>query len=420
MLHEWKEKAEESAKCEQGKKLPAEQDAVNTLVAAATGQSSGFLPNLVPNAIKAESSYWEKIYPRFTVETSYHRGETHRTFYAKEDCKFKIIIKDYYNNEFERKMNESIKHGSVSILDASAVTIPSLPIINEPLDCSYSYETIEFIPLPRRKVIIRIQAVSPDSGIEQFYDIDGHLFAGTESITAEGIGLDNLLLIDIKILKYKKPIEAKVNFIINYQKWNNKILSAIPYFDKIWNFYSKLKNGWDVKFSVEIDGYNYFSVSYYDSRLCANQFAKLDFIRTARELTKVIDHPVKYSDLSEIDDVLYLKLKSILSVLREGICKIPFMDTLIITTVVDTYLYTKLAIEGYLMEISYDQEEFLDIFNQKILLPRLSHTFTALRAEIRYSDIDKISNGDTVEIKLTPIDGCEHIIEKIPSVENDE
>jgi hypothetical protein len=88
-------------------------------------------------------------------------------------------------------------------------------------------------------------------------------------------------------------------------------------------------------------------------------------------LTKVIDHPVKYSDLSEIDDVLCLKLKSILSVLREGVYKIHFMDTLIISTVIDADLYTKLTTEkGYLMEMSYDQEDFLDIFNQslKILL----------------------------------------------------
>jgi hypothetical protein len=55
LLNEWKRKAEESAKDEQGKKLPGEHDAVNSLVAAATEQTAVFLPNLMSNASKAVS-----------------------------------------------------------------------------------------------------------------------------------------------------------------------------------------------------------------------------------------------------------------------------------------------------------------------------------------------------------------------------
>ncbi len=259
LLHEWKRKAEESAKREQGKKLPDEQDAVNTLVAAATGQTAVFLPNLMANASKAASGYLEKLDPRFAVETNFHNGSIHYAIHPKEPVDFKIISDYIYRKELREEIEESVKHGRDFVIDGNHVKLEGIPIIKE-FEKRYTINNYKFEHLSRKNITVRLKTISPDSKAESFfYDLHGYAVLGTESIRIEAGGLNGLFLTKIKM-----PIEGKtaeVIFTVNFKLWDGLQLNSIQYFDKIYQLHYEMINNWKLNISAESEGIRSYAVA---------------------------------------------------------------------------------------------------------------------------------------------------------------
>ena len=277
MLHEWKRKAEESAKHEQGMKLPDKQDAENTLVAAATGQTAVFLPNLVPNAIKATSSFLETVDLRFAVETSYHRGVTGYTLHPKEIVNFKIIANKSYSKEVSEKFNELFSHGRDVAIDLSTVKIKGLPIVENFLE-DIKGGVIRLENLEKQKIILKIKTVSPDAREESsFYDLHGFAVLGTESTRIEAQGLNGLVSINIELPRSGNFV--KFTFSINFKLWDKCELTSIGYFNKIYDLHRDINNKWKINFSIEAKWLPLLSFSCSDDGGFSDRFLHLDFIR---------------------------------------------------------------------------------------------------------------------------------------------
>ena len=126
LLNEWKKKAEDQAKREQGKKLPGEHDADNRLTAALTGHSGVSLPGLMANASKAASGYLEGLDQRFIVETSFHKGITHHIIHPKDPVDVKFKIKSDFSREFGSKYKALVEQGKNLL---STVLLLSLEVL---------------------------------------------------------------------------------------------------------------------------------------------------------------------------------------------------------------------------------------------------------------------------------------------------
>jgi hypothetical protein len=319
-------KARSCVCCGTIRKLPDEQDAVKTLVAAATGQTEVFLQNLVPNAIKAESSYWKKIDPRCDVEINYHRGRKHYVIHAKEIVNFRLLSDKSHTKEINKKINESIKDGSDVFLNFDSLKFDGLPIVEKLQENSKLTLTLE--RLDKKDVIVRLKTVSPDSREESFfYDLHGHAVFGTESIKIEATGLNGLILVNIKM-----PLngEGEFTFNVNFEAWNSFELSALPYFDRIYEFIYHIND--DCRLDICIDKYGKtFTVSGLDENVkFSDIFIYLDFIKMARAISRKINCLLYYNMLSIPTDDVYLKIKVFYEVLLSGEYRYPFKETALV------------------------------------------------------------------------------------------
>jgi len=422
LLHEWKKKAEESATREQGKKLPDEMDAVNMLVAAATGQASVFLPNLMANASKAASCYLEKLDSRFAVETNFHNGRIHYAVYPKELVNFKIIADYIYGKELREKINESVKNGSDFVIDGNYVKFEGLPIIKE-FEKRYLINSYKFEHLSRKNITIRLKTISPNSKTESFfYDLHGYAVLGTESIRIEAGGLNGLFLTKIKILIEENA--AEVIFTVNFKLWDGLQLNSIQYFDKIYQLYYEMRNNWKLNISADSEGVYLFS-SYCDDCLdFFNAFRYINFIKMAREVSRILKYSLVYNSSFEATEDDCSKLVLFYETLTSGSYKFPFKE--IIHTHVKSNnfgveILTPLDRETNFFSIKGIQEEHenITLFGQKLTLPKLSFTITIVEPKIVNKKHENINVDDWVEIELIPADNCECILEKISDARSD-
>uniref|UniRef100_UPI00405730F0 hypothetical protein n=1 Tax=Candidatus Electronema sp. TaxID=2698783 RepID=UPI00405730F0 len=423
LLHEWKRKAEESAKREQGrKKLPAEQDAVNILVTAATGQTSGFLPNLVQNAIKAESSYWKKIDPRCDLEINYYKGRKHYVIHANEIIIFRLLADRLHTKEMNKKIKESIKDGSDVVLDFDSLKFDGLPIIEKLQENSKVSLTLE--RLDKKAVMVRLKTVSPDSKNESlFYDLHGYAVLGTEATKIEAGGLGGLILTKIKIPLKGGDSDFTVGnftFNVNFEAWENLELSKLQYFHRIYEFIYYINNDWKLNISIEIDGRTLIVSDCNENVKFSDLFIYLDFIKMAREISKKISCPLYYNRLLMPTDDVYLKTKVFYEVLVSNEYRFPFKEI--------TRISIKLNNDG--TEMLVDREDgnnFFSItgeiepvkiilFGQELILPKLLQTITVIEPKIINRERENIKAGDLVEIELIPSDNCECVIERLPDV----
>ncbi|MGX9728731.1 MAG: hypothetical protein ACTFAK_15900 [Candidatus Electronema sp. VV] len=411
LLHEWKKKTEESAKREQGKKLPDENDAINTLLAAATGQTSVFLPNLMPNASKAASSYLENLDPRFTVKTNFHEGWTDHLFCPKEDVKFKIIAKP-------EKIHELIRRGGFISFNSNEIKFEGLPSLK------LSENSKIYLGSRRENILIKIKVVSPDFKSESsFYDLHGEKVSGTELMSIKADGLGGLFSVKISM-----SFDQKNEFAIavNHNLWDRCELNRLKYFDQIYDLHHKIANKWALNFSVEREGELLFSAC--QAHLSGNsyflsQFIYFDFIKMARWVSKKLRCPMHYNSLFQITEVMYSNMEIIYKILSEGSYKTPYDKSLCIkNTKFNNQLAEMISCsEEKFLYIKIDQaeREKIKLFDKELLIPKLSKTFTKIKVKLANSAREKASIGDLVDIELIPDDNSMCIIEKISDARSD-
>ncbi|MCI5219632.1 MAG: hypothetical protein D3914_10720 [Candidatus Electrothrix sp. LOE2] len=420
-MHEWKRKSEESAKREQGKKLPGEYDAVNTLVAAATGQTEVFLPNLMPNASKAASGYFERLDPRFIVETSYYKGSTHYSIHPKEPVDFKLSVDSHYKKQFLEKFKKSIEHGDDVVIESSAVKFKGLPILEEIQKDKVG--SFQFEKLPRKPITIRIKLVSPDSKKEVFfYDFAGYYVIGTKSITLRAAGLDGLISLKATFFTDADLLlkdDAIFNFTNNFNLWDRSELNTLQYFDKIYDFFYKMKSGWEPNFYAETKGCHLFSARCNMKETFLGYFIHLNFIRMVRDISNQMGSPLYYDSSFELTEEIYSKVEEVYEVVTKGAYSTPFKGNLQTKCEIDDFLAEALIRrkEGKECFLAIRQEqvepEQIILFHQEVTLPKLAYTITIVEPEIVNKDYKNIHVGELVEIELIPTDNCKYIVEEL-------
>jgi len=96
--------------------------------------------------------------------------------------------------------------------------------------------------------------VSPDkSRHETFDDIDGFVLGGTKSFSFSGSNCDGLFSFSYKVERGIKG-DTQFEMKLKLEQWDGKLISDLPYFEKVFGFFKRLSEGWSLFANLEVDG----------------------------------------------------------------------------------------------------------------------------------------------------------------------
>lgn len=422
ILKEWKKIAEEKAAKELGKQLPDENYVIQSLAAACSGQSDIFLPKLISNACEATSRALESLDPRFSVRTSFANGVNHFEIFAKQNVETQLSVDPSFKKEFYKKYTNFIDHGEKISISSHVLKIKGSPLL-EKLQTNIRGK-FELSSNIQKDVIIYISLISPDGSSKySFIDFSGTASLGNKSITINSDGLKGHIAINMRV-SYEDFTPTGGTFTINvdFSKWNNKNLFELPYLNKIHQFYSNINQGWQFNFSLEFEGLHLLSGHCSDIKeqeLFIQEYSHLNFIFMVREISRILGASLCYDDSFEYTSYFNMHVREIFEILSSGVInpgsKIKENARCTLEAFEDLSNINELAAaEGKLMQIRIEQQEaeVISPFNQKIVLPRFSHTLTEVFPVISF-DVSRICSGDLVEIEWKPSDNCIYKIETI-------
>jgi len=427
LLKNWKKSAEDSAKKDLGKPLPDDNYVIKSLTSALIGQYNTYLPKLISNACQATSQALENLDPRFAVKTSYSKGVNHYDIMAKQRVDTKLSISPEYQKEFLEKYTNLLDHGEKLSISSEAIDIKGSPLIEEIQKNTKG--KFEFTSAHSKEANLGIWLLSPDGKNKfRFNDINGVALLGRKSISIELSGLNGIFNLRIRIF-YKNyiPIDGKFDIYLDFENWNKKQLLQLPYIDKLHEFYNKIYQGWQFNFSLEIEGLHITSGHSSEINIqeqFIQDFSHLNFIFMVREISKNLNISIEYNNSFEYTADFNLKIRELFEILGTGTtvssknieenakCTIEAFDDL--SNIIEI---KKMKGKVTTIRIEQQEQETISLFNQSIILPKLSHILTGVSPHIN-SDISNLNPGDLVEIEWIPTENCEYKIEILEAQPN--
>ncbi len=424
VLRSWKEQAEQKAAEELGKKLPDDNYVIQSLSTALTGQSSVFLPNLLSNASKATSQSLEKLDPRFSVKTNHVDGLTNFEIRAREQVDTKILVNNKFIDEFIDKFTNLKEHGEKFVIDSKAIEITGSPLLKE----IFSQKgRLEVIPKLNKNIIQKLWLKHPQTNETfQFYDIHGKAVFGTSSMNFEGSTCDNLVSIKYRMNNPQLgKSDFKFTFAINFQKWDGKSICSLPYFDSIYDMFSKINDGWVFHSSLEIDGKKLFSgcvSDFPESEYFKSAYSQLHYVSMVIGICQILDTDVTYDHSYEYSSDEHYRIIEINKILSTGISlnRESIKDNAKCTLEASEDLSNINAIieaKDHPASIRFEQlqQESITPFSQPLLMPQFNHSLSEVTPIIK-TDISNLKPGDLVEIEWVPTENC--VYEILPALPN--
>jgi len=263
LLKAWKQQAENTAKSEQGTKLPTKQDAIDNLTMALTGQpTKRLLVDAIANTHKASAKSLEASDPRFAIETAYDGKQATFSYIPKEEKEsypftMDVDVKD--SEALKKGYLNFLEHGEDLKIDSEVFELEGLPLLDSNLTrCSGNFT----LSSNKRKVTLKLFTKNLETNhIEQFDDVYGEIRFGTKSLTFEGVSCKEIFKIKlhqkINLENYSVtliPDSSSVTLKVLFEKWNNLNINSLCYFNKLLSLFSNLVKGYELNISLEFEG----------------------------------------------------------------------------------------------------------------------------------------------------------------------
>jgi len=410
LLKEWKVKAEDTSRAELGKKLPSDNETIDTVAAALTGFPKSLIMNAISNVHKATEKAYEVIDPRFLVKTAHNDGLTSIGIYAKEDVSLKLNIRAKNVNEYLEKYQQLIEHGEDIVMESEAITIEGSKLFDEIIN--HNDGTLSILA-EKKQAIQKLWLVQKETGVvETFDNVLGTITFGTRSFTFNGTAFNELFS-----LSYRKDLDDshnEVNLTMHFcfDQWEGISLTRLPYFDKVLSLISKMAQGWEIFTSLDVMGINIFSsqgmkLNELDYILCTNTL--LHYIVHCKIISIALRQEIHFTyDVAFTADE-HQNIAEIVEIIEGGqVYGESNVSNLTCNLLVDDECKNvKMLIEpSEPTSIQWVEKvsEKVSLFGNDVTLPVKIISLDFVAPKI-YSKVDELRSGDTIKIEWVPQKG---------------
>ncbi|ADR35418.1 hypothetical protein Sulku_2769 (plasmid) [Sulfuricurvum kujiense DSM 16994] len=417
LLNEWKQRAEQLALEELGKKLPDKFDAINTLTTAMTGTCNKSIPDMLRNVSVASANYLHQLDPRLRIDVAYQNKTTIYTFFQHGEepvdlnVKFSIDEKHESHNNFEEMFN----YGKPIELAVKNFELSGSPIFDTLLS-DFNAGTISVRP---ESINANMKIwLSKDHKMPFFMDdVRGEIFRGTKALYFTGTSCNGLFQFEVHV--GKEGGISSFSFGIDFSQWIGSDILRLPYFTKIYDFMECINDSWSINGIMEINGEKLFEAtqeSTVSNMALREIFIPLRYIAMVRKFADYLKINLTFQEIRLSKD-LYDLLDRFEMAVTQTIMKPPFLSNPSTVMHIESEENLENLRKSFLDEeptsVTIEQQtEVVELFNQKVPMPVMRHVFTSVFPKLERK-IDDLTIGDHVKVEFIPAEECEYYIELI-------
>ncbi|MEE9337890.1 MAG: hypothetical protein V3U87_07400 [Methylococcaceae bacterium] len=297
LLKGWKEKAEDSARVELGKKMSSDSETIDTVAAALTGFPKSYIANAISNVHQASGKALESLDPRFLVKTSHDEGKTSIEVHAKENVSLTMKINSESAREYMDMHRQLIEHGKDVEIKSNAISFEGSKLFEEIF--GKNNEGVLNISGKKLQATQKLWLLQKGTNvIESFDDIQGTISFGTKSFSFNGKTCKNIFSFSYQKSLDESDNKADINISLCLDLWEGTNLRFVPYLAKISSLFSKMAQGWEIFTSLEINGIKVISsvgmkVDKWNYVLDTNSF--LHYVNCCKTISEALKYNINYT-----------------------------------------------------------------------------------------------------------------------------
>ena len=407
-LRAWKAEAEQFSRQNIGRRVPTEQDSRDQVLMMLSGVAASNQLNVIENAHAASQTMLERMDSRFRVETSFAGNVTRYTFHAIEPVRISFNVGPSVARAWQRGLENLVKHARPAHLPADDIRLQGSPVFEQIRPEEYVGAKLTISPdgLP---AVVKVSLRDSESGVVfSLDDVIGVLRRGTETARFTGKSCGDIVSVELAIPR-KEPRKGKFTISTDFERWVGRDVQALPYFEKLFQFYERAKEGWVVDLQLEVEGnrlfgstaempldddtfmYTHVTLAYCNRvRVLAKHIGrKLEFrlepsfnAGQHRDLAELADiaRGKHVFDASEVDDIRHTLTAEANSENIRMLHDNPGPHTIVVAGTPDPVV----------------------VYGQEVVLPQIRRVFEDVTAEIDASvNIDSLAAGDEVPVTWT-------------------
>jgi hypothetical protein len=416
LLHEWRCRAETTARAEQGKKLPSERE-LSVFRAKALGENvmGTSISELITGVFAIGAQEIERIDPRFTAKIRLDDNNTPIiSLNPIEPVHCRLCIMSEVSQEFSEKLANLHNHGHRLEMDAEGIKMEGSPLFENifPRPAKLVMET-NF----QRMALQRIHWRDVDSGKIKTAEAIGQIFGGTASITFTGELFGGLYHLSFQIpltTSGLRDINTRASISLS-SFWEGKTVRKLPYLDQFLSLCKAILDGQQIESCLEVDGQELItikSISLMSRDETINMFRILSHLKKIRDILEALHTDIyfKLADISvdeaeRISEIWFLlcRMKSLKGKdFRHVSARITLVPS---NTGVNEITSSIQKSKPIFIKIRQELAAPLMLLGQSVPLSSLEITWSSAIVKLQ-GRLSSIRAGKPVRLKLSPTDDC--------------
>jgi hypothetical protein len=303
------------------------------------------------------------------------------------------------------------EHGEIASVPSDDVRIQGSPLFDKAFTPeALSGGKLTFKP-KGHAAIAKLCLVDPDTkSIFQVDDLHGSITSGTRTFTFSGTACADVLSLSVKMALTATPSsEGDFTLGIDFDRWVGKDVSALPYFERLHELYSKIHDGWTVDVKLEVDGRYLLGAKMHvptENNYFAAAHVVLEYVNRARTLVAGLGARVNFHLKPSFSSDDHMRLAEMVNILQgEDPLNAETVDgmscTLIATNDAANIRLLKNEPVAHRVVFRNEAVEPLTLLGQVVALPALITTLDGVVPAIE-ADVESLVAGDGVHVAWQP------------------
>lgn len=407
-LKEWRSQAEEKSRAELGKKLPSNNETIDTVTAALTGLPKNFIANAISNVHQASGKALELLDPRFLVKTEHYDGQTSICLSAKETVPLSMSISAERTMEYIDKYRQLIEHGKDVEITSTAINFSGSKLIEKLFE---SDEGVFRLSSDKKQATQKLWLVQKSTGLtESFDDIRGDISFGTKSFTYMGSSCNDIFKFGYQKILYDHNNNFNITMKICFEKWDGGNVRSLPYFNKLFYFFQKISQDWEIFTSLEVDGVlvlssSGMSISSNDNFL--DMYSALGYINRCMQIAIFLNSNVIFKSDYVYTAEEHRNIANIVEVISgEQVYEVSDLSSNVTCELEIDSEYNNLKLltgtkDPISIRVVQKEGDDVELFGVKLKLPIRTIILDSVLPKI-HGEINDLKVGDTIKIEWLP------------------